>query len=181
MGLEKHERKNQMKKLILILIACLLTQIANARPPQLPNRFLTDLTPGGFYEPDADHWPDAFVQFLDDIINGDLLFFDEMFAVPYVINGQTYPPGWVCQFGILCGGTYFSCYIDRTGPVPVAVIRWDFTGSNYVLDRIYIHNDDTDFTTLYQVRTAFGNRGMGMVTIHHSRLIDEIAFYGKIR
>ena len=170
-----------MKKLILILTACLLTQIANARSPQLPNRFLTDLTPGGFYEPDADHWPDAFVQFLDDIVNGDLLFFDEMFAVPYVINGQTYPPGWVCQFGILCGGTYFSSYIDRTGPVPVAVIRWNFTGSNYVPDRIYIHNADTDFTTLYNVRTGFGNRGMGMVTIDNSMLIDEIAFYGKIR
>jgi hypothetical protein len=170
----------RMKLKIITLIVCLFAQLANARPPQVANRYLIDLTPGGFYEPDAEHWPQAFIDFLvSQPPDGDLLFFDEMIAVPYEINGVEYPPGWVSQFGVLIGGTYFFCHIDQTGPVPVTIIRWDFTGSGYYLDTIYIHDNETDFTSLYKIR--IGNRGVGRVTIDNFKRIDDIAFYGKIR
>ena len=169
-----------MKTLITTLVVCLCAQITFSQRPVRPHGFLTDLTPGGFYEPDAEHWPQAFIDFLlDQPPYGDLLFFDEMIAVPYEINGQDYSPGWVSQFGVLNGGIYFFCHIDQTGPVPVTVIRWNFIGSNYYLDTIYLHSDDTAFTSLYKIR--FGNRGVGLITIDNIKPVDDVAFYGKIR
>ena len=180
MAIPAHGETDQDETKIITLIVCLFAQLANARPPQVADRYLIDLTPGGFYEPDAEHWPQAFIDFLvSQLPDGDLLFFDEMIAVPYEINGVEYPPGWVSQFGVLNGGTYFFCHIDRTGPVPVTIIRWDFTGSDYYLDTIYIHDNETDFTSLYKIQ--IGNRGVGRVTIDNFKRLDHIAFYGKIR
>jgi hypothetical protein len=170
-----------MKTRIALILSLALAITAQAQI-ETRNHYLIALTPGGFDESDPSTYPQAFWDFIhaqNPSLPHPLLFFDEMWGVPYEINGTTYPPGWVSQFGVLDGGTYFQAWIDRTGPVPVAVVRWNFHGSGYILDTIYVHDSESAYTSLYQVRVLnSGFRGFGTVEIDGVRTLDSLSFYG---
>jgi hypothetical protein len=158
-----------MKKLITIITIAITSSIHAAIVP---------LTPGGFSE---DNPPAAFTAFLQAQANGNLLFFDEMSAIPYTINGITYPPGWVSQFGVLNGGVYFFCHIDQSGPVPTTTISWDMRGSGYYMTEIYVHGFDPpapQLSSLYGVTWHGMSVDQGSVTINRTLLITSISFFG---
>lgn len=153
-----------MKTRIIILLLALTT---GARAT------LIDLTPGGF---DVGTFPPPFLEFLRQQASHTLLFYDSMSAVPYTINGTTYPGGWVSQFGILNGGTYFFCHIDQSGPVPETTISWDFTGTDFFLKDVLVEGNN-GWANLYRVSNP-RLPAEGSVTIDGVLDIYQIAFYG---
>jgi hypothetical protein len=160
-----------MKKQIVIL---LLLPIASAYSALVP------LTPGGF-DTEVLPWPAPFINFIERQINGNLLFFDDMSAIPwYDEYGNEHPPGWVSRYGILNGGTYFFCHIDQTGPVPKTTISWDMTGSGFYMAEIYVDGYDGEghLTALYGVPQLGMLTDRGSVTIDRVFPITTIGFYG---
>lgn len=157
-----------MKKLAIILF--LVATIARAD--------IIDLNPGG----SSDLTPE-FLHFINeqyDTGNGLLLFFDEMRPAPYTINGVTYPAGWVSQFGVLNGGTYFFSNLDQTGPVPTTTISWDMTGSGFCCLRYVLAESFGGLRDLFLITKPDDMSGSTTITIDGHTNIDSLSFYGRV-
>ena len=129
---------------------------------------------------DAAHWnyndpPPAVMTDFFQHENRDIRFLDSMWSIPYTINGKTYQPGWVSQFGSMPGGTLFQCHIDLTGPTPSTTILWNFVGTPYFLAGVYV--DGNGMSNLYT-----GWEKSGSLTIMLDGLTDiwQVSFYGNI-
>jgi hypothetical protein len=149
-------------------IAVILTLI-----PSLCVGSLIDVTPGGFHTGD---FPRPFLQFINDQ-RGVIQFFDSMTSVPT----SGFPAGWISQFGILNGGTFFFAHIDESGPVPTTEISWDFSGSNFFLLAVLVEGLDNDLKNLYRIRFTDPARteGSATITINGTANIFDIAFFGN--
>jgi len=134
---------------------------------------LIDLTPGGFQ---ADNAPPAFYQFLQHETQGWFTFFDEARVIaPY--------HGWVSQYGILNGGTYFNTDLFSLDPTPTANVSWNFTTlPGYSMSVLLLFGrapDGTDWNNLYSVPFGYRFTDSDFVTLNGIVDIQSIAFYGR--
>jgi hypothetical protein len=134
---------------------------------------LIDLTPGGFQSANA---PPAFYQFTLEQTRGWFTLFDEARVIaPY--------HGWVSQFGVLNGGTYFNTNLFTLDPTPTANVSWNFTTlpgySMSVLLLFGLAPDGTDWNNLYGVPLGYRFTDSDFVTLNGSVDIGSIAFYGR--
>src|ERR1700730_3250453 len=163
---------HKMKTLTLLLCAFALSAHAT----------LIDQTPGGFSENSP---PPAFYQFLNHQYStgtgGWMLFFDSTSGIPYTLPDGTHPPGWVSQFGVLNGGTYFFSNLGQSGPVANSTLSWNFTGTDVWLEEIYVWgrvDAHSSLTNLYTVPWNDRFISDGSVSLNGITKIDQIAFYG---
>ncbi len=125
--------------------------------------------------------PAAYYDFLNQTAGPNLLFFDEARSTPYTINGVTYPPGWVSQFGVLNGGQYFFTDLFSRPPDVTAQVSWNFTGSDkwlVYMDLFGIDSDGNTWDNLYRV--PYGYRLDDLDTVELNGIVDiiGISFYG---
>jgi hypothetical protein len=154
-----------MKTKLAILALCVSALTAHAN--------LIDLTPGGF---NVDNAPPAFFQFLNEWNIHEFDFFDEARVIaPY--------HGWVSQYGILNGGTYFNTDLFSLDPTPTANVSWNFTTlPGYSMSVLLLFGrapDGTDWNNLYSVPFGYRFTDSDFVTLNGIVDIQSISFFGR--
>jgi len=104
----------------LIALLCLVASSLRAN--------LVDLTPGGWDWNAQGKIPPALEALSTAEASNFISFFDEARVIPYTDgNGMHDIHGWVSQFGVLNGGTYFNTNLFSLDPTANAGISWNFS------------------------------------------------------
>jgi hypothetical protein len=157
-----------MKTIPLIITLALSTSIHAA---------LINLTPGGWeYGAHNNNAPPPLLQLINQQSHNDIAFFDE--ARSY--QGFT---GWVSQFGVLNGGTYFFADLTLNGIEPSAAVNWNFDAlPQYGVRWLDVvgFNDGDFWESVYLVTgpTMFDSGGDLLLTLNGTIDINSIGFYG---
>src|SRR5438874_2348022 len=160
----------------LIALLCLVASSLQAN--------LIDLTPGGWDWNAQGKIPPALEALSKAEASNLISFFDEGRVIPYTDgNGMHDIHGWVSQFGVLNGGTYFNTDLFSLDPTANAGISWNFSAlPGYSLGWVDVFGRDQNgnaWDHFYRVGPPSRFEGSGTVTLNGEVTIDGIAFYGK--
>jgi hypothetical protein len=150
-------------KSILAVIFCAAAAVST-------HAHLIDMTPGGFNFNNG--VPPAFLQLINAQVSNQIDFFDEHTR-----------SGWVSQFGVLNGGTYF--FTDLTFGMTTANVSWDFTGiDDFSMRWINVFGSDANgdaWGHVYQVGGGewFDSNGSLPVILNGDAEIWSISFFGR--
>jgi hypothetical protein len=153
----------RISKSILAVIFCAAAAVS-------AHAHLIDRTPGGFNFNNG--LPPAFLQLINEEVSNQIDFFDEHTR-----------SGWVSQFGVLDGGTYF--FTDLTFGMTTANVSWDFTGiDDFSMRWINVFGRDANgdaWGHVYQVTggESFVSNGSLPVILNGDAEIWSISFYGR--
>jgi hypothetical protein len=165
---KEHCNQTTMKTLLTIITLALSTSVHAA---------LINLTPGGWeYAAHTNNAPPPLLQLLHQEAHNDIAFYDE---------ARSYQgfQGWVSQFGVLNGGTYFFADLTLNGIEPFAAVNWNFDalpqyGVRF-LDVVGFNNGDF-WESIYLVtgNTMFDSGGDLLLSLNGTIDINSISFYG---
>lgn len=131
-----------------------------------------NLNPGGYeYAAPEFNPPPSLLQLINDEFQNRISFFD-----------SATPNGWVSQFGVLNGGTYFFTNLINGVPLSTALVSCDFLGSPYTMRYVdVVGSNNGDFwESVYLVTgaTRLDSNGWLETLLDETVIIDSIAFYG---
>jgi hypothetical protein len=157
-----------MKILPLIIILALVSSIHAA---------FINLTPGGWeYAAHNFNAPPPLFQLINQQSHNNIAFFDEARS----FDGFT---GWVSQFGVLNGGTYFFSDLTLNGAEPFATVNWNFDALPQYgvrwLDVVGFNGGDY-WESVYLVTggTTRDSGGDLLLTLNGNIEINSIGYYG---
>jgi hypothetical protein len=144
---------------------------------------LIDVTPGGFTNAAL---PPVVLQFLNGSFSVNATgspfgageqFFDE---ADFNFGGHT---GWVSQFGVLNGGTYFFTDLFTISPWTTASVWWNFPpafqGLSSRMNAIWVYGTDGVENLYFVGGGDLAMSGPRSVTADGKGTIDAITFFGK--